>query len=371
MPKYQKLYKLILEQMQKSEAQIIRCEHCSSIFCDNSSYCRHLEEVHEKDKLFRCGLCTMSFARKDRLLRHLRAIHWDMKHQCPKCNQRFVDKFKLNLHLQNKHNAYYCKECKEIYLTQEHTCLSKKETYQCDVPPCSGKVFKLYSFYLNHIRKVHNVSREEDLPQTPIQQALLSEKPFYNGVQTRSTSQNVYSSKSQLASRSLGFYRFSNISSTDKNQENYSEEVTRASTNQGDNKQGDHSGEITPVKLSDIPRTRQRRTLPNSPNSNYVRLLDLYEYIFIDFKLTYDRFQLLNHPLPKRNRFREERREGKLARPRKVSISEREDAPARKNLRWQKLVLPIGNGEATFVSKFSDLSPVLVAIMDVRRLSKA
>jgi hypothetical protein len=177
-------------------------------------------------KVFRCGLCSVSFPKKEKLLRHLRAIHWGLKHRCPKCNSQFADKLKLNVHLELKHGLYFCKDCREICLNASHDCLAKKrKIFRCDLGDCEGKVFKLYSFYLNHLEKVHHVKREDG-----IERELEKDK---------------------------------RIEIEEKEKRIKMEEATRASSSNNDRLGS--GGEMTPVKMTTRARSGRVRTVPNSP----------------------------------------------------------------------------------------------------------
>ena len=89
------------------------CEQCGKSFVQSQGLKRHIENVHEKSKIYQCDLCDKSYNRPYRLEEHKMTVHEGIRsYPCPECGKGFGKQYQVNNHIMTVHeNRYGCKLC--------------------------------------------------------------------------------------------------------------------------------------------------------------------------------------------------------------------------------------------------------------------
>lgn len=79
------------------------CRKCGSLFTTPAMLARHQKEVHEKKKPHVCFECGQEFARIEHVKRHLNGFHYKKSVDCPYCDAKLSERYKLKLHIRRYH----------------------------------------------------------------------------------------------------------------------------------------------------------------------------------------------------------------------------------------------------------------------------
>ena len=150
-----------ISDVHEKKKPLLNCDNCFKSFTRMSSLNRHISDVREKkSKRLTCIQCQKTFALKCGLKNHVEKIHIEKKHdeiksyQCPVCESRFPNKWRLNSHVLHVHEnirPYQCDICGYKYPSQgklnhhKETIHDKKKRFFCHQCPSS--------FYFNNAFK--------------------------------------------------------------------------------------------------------------------------------------------------------------------------------------------------------------------------
>ncbi|XP_017782443.1 PREDICTED: gastrula zinc finger protein XlCGF52.1 isoform X2 [Nicrophorus vespilloides] len=120
-----------------SEERLYPCEKCSYAARTASALYIH-KSTHEADQCV-CDVCSKTFKSARNLRDHLQRAHTtDKKHKCPHCDARFLQKYKLNIHVRTHTGVrpYKCPECEKTFNRsdglKEHLLVhSKRVSFDC------------------------------------------------------------------------------------------------------------------------------------------------------------------------------------------------------------------------------------------------
>jgi hypothetical protein len=84
----------------------ITCEICNNFKCETQALLtRHIDTVHNRQRLYECNHCKTTFGLKANLKKHVRSVHEKQKpFSCDHCPAKFTQRTSLNRHLATKHN---------------------------------------------------------------------------------------------------------------------------------------------------------------------------------------------------------------------------------------------------------------------------
>ena len=114
--KEQKLQKNNGETKSINEGKL-ECSTCNKYFAEKHVLNRHIQSVHEKQKLFECSTCSKKLSRKDQLKLHIESAHENKKTlECTSCMKRFSCMDHLKLHIACVHDnkkEFMCLICEK------------------------------------------------------------------------------------------------------------------------------------------------------------------------------------------------------------------------------------------------------------------
>ena len=91
------------------------CQKFQKEFTTNGNLKIHIQNVHEKLKLYQCIICDSKFGQKFGLKNHIKNAHEEIKaHTCNLCNKSFGDSRNLKKHIKNVHEGerkFKCETC--------------------------------------------------------------------------------------------------------------------------------------------------------------------------------------------------------------------------------------------------------------------
>ncbi|XP_066254732.1 zinc finger protein OZF-like isoform X42 [Euwallacea similis] len=114
---------LVTHTKRHSRVYDIKCQFCGKGFFSNSSLRLHVNSRHTGKSRFVCDICSRSCydktALKNHMEKHEPGYKLRSKVKCPQCEQEFLDKKYLKIHLSKKHGTdskFICDLCgKELY----------------------------------------------------------------------------------------------------------------------------------------------------------------------------------------------------------------------------------------------------------------
>ena len=142
-----------------------KCVPCGKSFTEAGTLRKHIKTVHEGLKDFKCDSCDRSFSCSTHLRRHIEKIH-EKIFSCDHCdNKQFMSKQDLEDHIDEFHDEFRCPKCGkcfknkfklEIHVRNKHTKLK----YKCDYDLCE-KSFSSYGDLKEHRDDVHKLDAKK------------------------------------------------------------------------------------------------------------------------------------------------------------------------------------------------------------------
>lgn len=86
----------------KSRKMTFECSFCKKLFGDRKELNDH-ENVHTGKRPHQCEICSTTFASVSNMRRHVKVHKDDRRHVCQVCKKRFIVRFKLDIHVREKH----------------------------------------------------------------------------------------------------------------------------------------------------------------------------------------------------------------------------------------------------------------------------
>jgi len=148
----------------------VKCDYCDKKFKHKEYLASHVKKLHLTIQLnIKCKICENVFSNEPNLKNHIALIHSMKALSCDFCEEKFVSKNKLEVHLGRKHfktRTSQCKTCPKkffsnsdlnAHIVQVHSDL---KPFKCDICPAQ---FKRNSGWHTH-RKSHFREKEFQCP---------------------------------------------------------------------------------------------------------------------------------------------------------------------------------------------------------------
>ncbi|CAG5116136.1 unnamed protein product [Candidula unifasciata] len=144
-----------------TQAKVIACPTCGSLFASNTRFIDHLKRQNQEPELnFECSHCNNRFASERILREHMR--HHVNHYKCPLCDMTCHSPSAVRDHVRYRHSqerSFQCPQCD--YKAKSATDLRRhslshvtKEAYSCTRPDCE-KVFKTKKELMEHYSTDH------------------------------------------------------------------------------------------------------------------------------------------------------------------------------------------------------------------------
>lgn len=157
----------IINDIYTDDVFIFQCDTCKKTFKTKSRLCDHICNEHLNNRPFACNYCPKRFKQFCNLQVHLVKKHYELtqfpeKFICDLCNNSFLIKENLSLHLSNHTKGvgfYKCAFCvkkfsNHYYLTEHEKHHLKNSIYKCAI--CKHR-FSRRSKLITHVREHLNV----------------------------------------------------------------------------------------------------------------------------------------------------------------------------------------------------------------------